>query len=148
MWMWMEALWCKTGMKPLKHIHRYLLRRKGSIFSMVGGNWKSLSPRERIWGSNVTSNTRGGFMRNSAPLWARGQDAFLVIHRSRDWSQIVTLFVKLIQVPFWFWGNPLQAYILMTCFNISPKENFLSHYTVIYVFYNPPFELFLSNWSS
>ena len=27
----------------------------------------------------VTANTRGGFTRNSAPLWARGQDAFLVI---------------------------------------------------------------------
>ena len=32
----------------------------------------------------VTANTRGGFTRNSALLWARGQDAFLVIHRSRD----------------------------------------------------------------
>ena len=41
----------------------------------------------------VTANTRGGFMRNSAPLWARGQDAFLVIRRSRDQSQLATLLV-------------------------------------------------------
>ena len=45
--------------------------------------WKSLSRCERIFGSNVTANTRGGFTRNSAPLWARGQDAVLVIRRSQ-----------------------------------------------------------------
>ena len=32
----------------------------------------------------VTANTRGRFTRNSAPLWARGQDAFLVIRGTRD----------------------------------------------------------------
>ena len=40
----------------------------------------------------VTANTRGGFMRNSAPLWARGQDAFLVIRRSPDQSQPTAMF--------------------------------------------------------
>ena len=41
--------------------------------------------------SNVTANTRGGFTRNSAPLWARGQDAFLVILGPRVQAQPVTL---------------------------------------------------------
>ena len=31
-----------------------------------------------------------GCTRNSAPLWVRGQDAFLVIRRSRDRSQLAT----------------------------------------------------------
>ena len=34
----------------------------------------------------VTANTRGGETRNSAPLWARGQDTFLVIRRMPDRS--------------------------------------------------------------
>ena len=41
---------------------------------------------------SVTANTRGGFTRNSAPLWARGQDAFLVIRRSPDRSQPTAMF--------------------------------------------------------
>ena len=41
----------------------------------------------------VTANTRGGETRNSAPLWARGHDAFLVIRRPRDQSQLATLLV-------------------------------------------------------
>ena len=39
----------------------------------------------------VTANTNGGFTRNSAPFWARGQDAFLVIRRSRDRAHLVEL---------------------------------------------------------
>ena len=31
-----------------------------------------------------------GFTRNSAPLWARGQDAFLVIRGSRVQAQLAT----------------------------------------------------------
>ena len=44
----------------------------------------------------VTSNTRGGNTRISVPLWARIQDAFLVVHRLRDRAQLAThwLFVK------------------------------------------------------
>ena len=41
------------------------------------------------------ANTRGGYTRNSAPLWARGQDAFLVIRGSRDRSQLATCKVGL-----------------------------------------------------
>ena len=37
----------------------------------------------RILGSNVTANTIPGFTRNSAPFWARGEDAFLVIYGAR-----------------------------------------------------------------
>ena len=37
------------------------------------------------------ANARGGYMRNITPLWARGQDAFLVVRRSRDRSQLATL---------------------------------------------------------
>ena len=39
---------------------------------------------------NVTANTTPGFTRNSAPLWARGQDAFLVIQGSRVQAQPAT----------------------------------------------------------
>ena len=38
----------------------------------------------------VTSNTIPGFTRISTPLWARGQDAFLVICRSQDRAQLAT----------------------------------------------------------
>ena len=38
----------------------------------------------------VTANTPGGFTKISAPLWARGQDNFLVIHRLRDRAQLAT----------------------------------------------------------
>ena len=43
-------------------------------------------------GKVVTANTRGGVTRNSAPLWARGQDAFLIICRSPDRSQPTAMF--------------------------------------------------------
>ena len=42
----------------------------------------------------VTANTRGRFTRNSAPLWVRGQDAFLVI-REIDLGPRQYLHVKL-----------------------------------------------------
>ena len=40
-------------------------------------------------------------MRTSAPLWARGQDAFLVIRRSRDRAWLATqwLFVRRLWKP-------------------------------------------------
>ena len=44
----------------------------------------------RIWGSNVTANTIPGFTRNSAPLWARGQDVFLVIYGARVQAHLAT----------------------------------------------------------
>ena len=44
----------------------------------------------------VTTNTRGGLLGISEPLWARDHDAFVVIRRSRDRSQLATLYVKLI----------------------------------------------------
>ena len=55
-------------------------------------------------GISSTVNTRGGFTRTSAPLWARSQDAFLVIRRSRDRAQLATLMglCKVIWVPFQF----------------------------------------------
>ena len=40
----------------------------------------------------VTANSRGGVTRNCAPLWARGQDTFLVICRMPDRSQPMTMF--------------------------------------------------------
>ena len=54
------------------------------------------------------ANTRGGDMRNSAPLWARGQDSFLVIRRSRDRSQLATCEVDLGKL--WEKIRPLQDY--------------------------------------
>ena len=53
-----------------------------------------VTARERIWGSDVTANTRGGFLRTSAPLWARGQDAFLVIRGTPDQSRPTAMFVR------------------------------------------------------
>ena len=49
----------------------------------------------------VTANTIPGFTRNSAPLWVSGQDAFLVIRRSRDRAQLATqwLFVRRLWKP-------------------------------------------------
>ena len=57
----------------------------------------------------VTANTRGGFMRNSALLWARGQDAFLVIRGTRDrfWPTAM-LECKVDPVSFRLKGNPLH----------------------------------------
>ena len=45
--------------------------------------------------STVTANIRGGDNRKSAPLWARGQNAFLLIRRSRDRSQLATFYLFL-----------------------------------------------------
>ena len=43
-------------------------------------------------GKVVTANTRGGFPRNSAPLWARGQDACLALRGTRDRSRPAAIF--------------------------------------------------------
>ena len=37
----------------------------------------------------VTANTIPGFTRNSAPLWVRGQDAFLVIYGAQVQAHLV-----------------------------------------------------------
>ena len=98
----MEALRCKTGMKEGQHLQY--------------GGWKSLSPaRERIWGSNVKANTHGGYMRSSAPLWVRGQDAFLIISRSQDRSQLATLLVlcKVIWAQRQSFTNVLNKVIIL-----------------------------------
>ena len=42
----------------------------------------------------VTANTRGGFARTSASLWARGQDAFLVIRGTPDRSRPTAMLVR------------------------------------------------------
>ena len=41
---------------------------------------------------SVTVNTRGRLSRGSSPLWARGQDAFLIFRRSQDRSQLAPLY--------------------------------------------------------
>ena len=69
---------------------------------------------ERIWGSNVASNTRGGFMRTSAPLWARGQDAFLVIRGTWDRSRPRAMFACKVDLSqYQLKGNPLHLYLLV-----------------------------------
>ena len=60
------------------------------VFSKVNINY-DLFVLVHVLERNVTTNTRGGFTRNSAPFWARGQDAFLVIRRSRDRAHLVEL---------------------------------------------------------
>ena len=71
----METLRCKTG--TLKHVETGTSDGRAA-FTV---RWVEIlvTVCERIWGSNVMANTRGGFKRNRAPLWARGLDAFLVI---------------------------------------------------------------------
>ena len=115
MWMWMETLRCKTG--TLKHVETGTSDGRAA-FTV---RWVEIlvTMCESIWGSNVTANTRGGFTRNSAPLWARGQDAFLVIRGTWDRSRPTQyLHVKLIWVPFWLKGNPLQWWPLCYSKNI------------------------------
>ena len=52
------------------------------------------------------ANTRGGDTKNSAPLWVRGQDTFLVIHRSQDRFQLATCKVDLCEL--WEKVRPLH----------------------------------------
>ena len=74
----METLRCTVRLGPLKQVETGTSDDGRAAFTV---QWVEIlvTVCERIWGSNVTANTRGGFTRNSAPLWVRGQDAFLVI---------------------------------------------------------------------
>ena len=85
----METLRCKTG--TLKHVETGTSDGRAA-FTV---RWVEIlvTVCERIWGSNVTANTCGGFKRNSAPLWARGQDAFLVIRGTPARSRPTAMFV-------------------------------------------------------
>ena len=79
---------------------------------------------ERIWGSNVTAKTRGGFMRNTTPQWARAQEAFLVIRGRWDRSRPLAIFAcKVIWVPFGFKGNSLQKVSFQWQIRIRPDLN-------------------------
>ena len=81
----------------------------------------------RIWGSNVTANTIPGFTRNSPPLWARGQDAFLVIYGVR------------VQVPTsctqWNYVKALQSFTVLSCIFlvVCPLNTVLSSWFVLWI---------------
>ena len=52
------------------------------------------------------SNTRGGFPKISALLWARGQDAFLVIRGMRDPSGPTAMFAYKVDLSSFTFGDP------------------------------------------
>ena len=52
---------------------------------------------------SVTANTRGGFTRNSAPFWARGQDAFILIRRLLDRSQPMAMLLSCKEAVLYIW---------------------------------------------
>ena len=59
------------------------------LFSLIP-SWDSLRGCDmRFYFGIVTANTIPGFTRNSPPLWARGQDAFLVIYGVRVQAHLV-----------------------------------------------------------
>ena len=89
----------------------------------------------------VTANTRGGFLRNSAPLWARGKDACLVIRRSQERSWLATLSVTLLGVCLK--GNLLQIlYYSQNC--VWLNMDYFSSWSITkpfcsFVIYHKPF---------